>query len=91
MVQIANISTTVQRLTDRSGKVVEIQPGETTSVDIDKESFRVTAKVRAQFITVGGTATSTSSKPKAITAKKSAAKKASTKASAPATGTPPAA
>lgn len=54
MPQIANISGAVVRFTDKAGKVVEIQPGEAESVDIDRDSVRLKAKERANLVRVGG-------------------------------------
>lgn len=55
MVQIANISLSVQRFTEPGGKVVEIEPGHADSVEIDRDNVRLQAKVRAGLIIVGGT------------------------------------
>lgn len=55
MVQISNISGSTQRFTERSGNRVEINPGHSASVDLDRDDVRVQAKVRANLIAVGGT------------------------------------
>lgn len=55
MVQIANISRSVQRFTEPGGKVVEIDPGHADNVDLDRDNVRLQAKVRAGLIIVGGT------------------------------------
>lgn len=55
MVQIANISHLVQRFTDKDGGIVEIDPGASQDVNIDKDDPRVWAKENARLIVVGGT------------------------------------
>lgn len=55
MVQIANISRSVQRFTEPGGRVVEIEPGHAENVDVDRDGVRLLAKVRAGLIVVGGT------------------------------------
>ncbi|WP_061930137.1 hypothetical protein [Aureimonas sp. AU22] len=54
MVQVANISHIVQRLTDKAGEVHEIEPGEHATIDIDKDNPHVEAKVNARLIEIGG-------------------------------------
>ena len=53
--QIANISGAVVRFTDKSGKVVEIEPGMAEPVDIDRNNPFVLARERANLVRIGGT------------------------------------
>jgi hypothetical protein len=52
--QIANISGAVVRFTEKSGKVVEIEPGKAEPVDIDKDNPFLVARERANLVKVGG-------------------------------------
>ena len=51
---IANISTDFVRFTQNDGSRVEIAPGESANVDIDRDNIHVVAKANARLIVVGG-------------------------------------
>ena len=51
---IANISTDYVRFTQNDGSRVEIAPGESANVDIDRDNIHVVAKANARLIVVGG-------------------------------------
>ena len=50
---IANISTDYVRFTQNDGSRIEITPGESANVDIDRDSMHVVAKSAARLIVVG--------------------------------------
>lgn len=54
MPNVANVSGVVQRLTEKSGRVVEIAPGSAENIDIDRDNKFLRAKVKAGLLKVGG-------------------------------------
>ncbi len=95
MPMIENVSFHPQRFTQKGGKRIEIAPGDSAPVDIDKDNIHVRAKIRAGLIVFGGgkrqgktAAQSTGSAAPARTRKRKTTK--TTPAAKPVTGTDPA-